>query len=392
MRPTLLHSTLVFGIWSAGSWACSDPAASSTPLPPGPSTIGLQQVASGLSTPLYVTAPPGDTARLFIVEKTGAIRMVKSGTLLPAPFLDIGTLVSGGGEQGLLGLAFDPDYATNGRFVVHYTDVAGNTRVSTFVRSSSDPDLADPSSEQLVLAAEQPFPNHNGGQVLFGPDGDLYLGLGDGGSAGDPTGRGQDLTDLLGSILRLDIRTTSPYAVPADNPFAGRTDARPEVWSYGLRNPWRFSFDRATGDLYVADVGQSASEEVDVSPAAGGAGKATNFGWNTMEGKHCYGASSCNESGLALPVLEYDHGQGCSITGGYVYRGAAIPAIQGYYFYGDYCGGWVRSFRYESGAAVDAFQWPTLAPGGSITSFGEDAAGELYITSADGRVFRIIPT
>ena len=390
MRPTSFHSTFMFGIWSAGFWACSDPAASSPPLPSGPANVGLVEVASGLSTPLYLTAPPGDTARLFIVEKTGAIRIVKGGSLLPAAFLDIGSLVSGGSEQGLLGLAFDPEYAANGRFVVHYTDAAGNTRVSTFVRSSGDPDLADPGSEQLVLTAEQPFPNHNGGQLLFGPEGYLYLGLGDGGSGGDPLGRGQDLTDLLGSILRLDIRT-APYVVPADNPFAGRSDVRPEVWSYGLRNPWRFSFDRATGDLYVGDVGQSAWEEVDVSPAAEGAGKATNFGWNIMEGKHCFAAASCDQTGLALPVLEYDHGPGCSIAGGYVYRGAAIPAIQGFYFYGDYCGGWVRSFRYQGGEAVDGFQWPTLAPGGSITSFGEDAAGELYITSADGRVFRIVP-
>jgi glucose/arabinose dehydrogenase len=391
MRTTVVHSTIVVGIWSAACWACSDPASSSPPLPAGPVSVALLQVTSGLSTPLYVTAPPGDTARIFIVEKTGAIRIVKNGSLLPAPFLDIGSQVSGGGEQGLLGLAFDPAYVTNGRFVVHYTDAAGNTRVSTFTRSSGDPDLADPGSEQIILTAEQPFPNHNGGQLLFGPDGNLYLGLGDGGAEGDPQGRGQDLTDLLGSILRLDIRTTSPYAIPADNPFAGRLDARPEIWSYGLRNPWRFSFDRATGDLYIGDVGQNAWEEVDVSPASDGAGKATNFGWNIMEGKHCYAKASCDQTGLTLPVLEYGHGPGCSITGGYVYRGAAIPALQGYYFYGDYCGGWVRSFRYQGGEAVDEFQWPTLAPGGLITSFGEDAAGELYITSADGRVFRIIP-
>jgi glucose/arabinose dehydrogenase len=391
MRTTVVHSTIVVGIWSAACWACSDPASSSPPLPAGPVSVALLQVTSGLSTPLYVTAPPGDTARIFIVEKTGAIRIVKNGSLLPAPFLDIGSQVSGGGEQGLLGLAFDPAYVTNGRFVVHYTDAAGNTRVSTFTRSSGDPDLADPGSEQIILTAEQPFPNHNGGQLLFGPDGNLYLGLGDGGAEGDPQGRGQDLTDLLGSILRLDIRTTSPYAIPADNPFAGRLDARPEIWSYGLRNPWRFSFDRASGDLYIGDVGQSAWEEVDVSPASDGAGKATNFGWNIMEGKHCYAKASCDQTGLTLPVLEYGHGPGCSITGGYVYRGAAIPALQGYYFYGDYCGGWVRSFRYQGGEAVDEFQWPTLAPGGLITSFGEDAAGELYITSADGRVFRIIP-
>ena len=391
MRPSVLHPMFVFGIWSAVTWACSDSVESSPALPSGPASVGVVEVVSGLSQPLYVTAPPGDTARLFIVEKTGAIRIVKSGALLPPAFLDISTLVSGGSEQGLLGLAFHPDYATNGRFFVHYTDVAGNTRVSAFTRSSTDPDLADPASEQLVIATEQPFPNHNGGQLLFGPDGDLYLGLGDGGSGGDPQGRGQDLTDLLGSILRLDVES-APYVVLNDNPFAGRSDARPEIWSYGLRNPWRFSFDRSTGDLYIGDVGQSAWEEVDVSPAPDGAGKGSNFGWNLMEGKHCYATSTCDQSGLAIPVLEYDHAQGCSITGGYVYRGAAIPSIQGYYFYGDYCRGWVRSFRYQDGEAVDEFQWPTLAPGGSITSFGEDAAGELYITTAEGRVLRVIPT
>ena len=389
MRSISFHWTFVFVMCSAWLWGCSDPVGSSTTPPTGQVSVGLVEVASGLSFPLYVTAPPGDTSRLFIVEKTGAIRIVKGGSLLPAAFLDIGPLVSGGSEQGLLGLAFDPEYAANGRFVVHYTDAAGNTRVSIFLRSSGDPDVADPGSEQIVLTTEQPFENHNGGQLLFGPDGYLYLGLGDGGSGGDPSGRGQDLTDLLGSILRLDVRTT-PYVIPPDNPFAGRSDVRPEIWSYGLRNPWRFSFDRATGDLYVGDVGQSAWEEVDVSPAAEGAGKATNFGWNIMEGKHCYAAPTCTQAGLALPVLEYDHGQGCSITGGYVYRGAAIPAIQGYYFYADYCRGWVRSFRYQGGEAVDEFQWPTLAPGGSITSFGEDAAGELYLTSDNGRVVHIV--
>jgi glucose/arabinose dehydrogenase len=388
MRRFACCSLVLLGVWSG--WSCSNSANGTTP-PDGAPNIGLAEVASGLSMPLYLTAPPGDTDRLFIVEKGGAIRIVKGGALLPTAFLDIHTLVSGGSEQGLLGLAFDPDYGTNGRFAVHYTDQAGNTRVSTFLRSAGDPDLADPGSEQLVLAAEQPFENHNGGQLVFGPDGYLYLGLGDGGSGGDPQGRGQDLTDLLGSILRLDVRTATPYAIPADNPFAGRTDVRPEVWSYGLRNPWRFSFDRATGDLYVGEVGQNTWEEVDVSPKADGAGKAINFGWNIMEGKHCYGANSCDRTGLALPVLEYGHDQGCSITGGYVYRGTAIPGIQGHYFYGDYCGGWVRSLRYQAGAAVDQAQWPSLAPGGSILSFGEDAAGELYVLSSNGRVFRIVP-
>jgi len=388
MRRFHCFSLVLLGVWS--SWACSNPTNGTEP-PEGTANIGLAEVASGLNMPLYLTAPPGDTDRLFIVEKSGTIRIVKGGSLLPTAFLDISALVSTGSEQGLLGLAFDPDYGTNGRFAVHYTDQAGNTRVSTFVRSAGDPDLADPGSEQLVLAAEQPFENHNGGQLVLGPDGFLYLGLGDGGSGGDPQGRGQDLTDLLGSILRLDVRTATPYAIPADNPFAGRTDVRPEIWSYGLRNPWRFSFDRATGDLYVGDVGQNAWEEVDVSPATEGAGKSINFGWNTMEGKHCFETNGCDQAGLALPVLEYDHDQGCSITGGYVYRGTAIPEIQGHYFYGDYCGGWVRSLRYEAGAAVDQAQWPSLAPGGSILSFGEDVAGELYVMSSDGRVFRIVP-
>ncbi len=370
--------------------ACgSDPGG--TAPPDGTVGVGLAEVASGLSFPVYVTAPPGDADRLFIVEKGGAIRIVKGGALLPDPFLDIGSLVSTGSEQGLLGLAFDPDYAANGRFVVHYTDAAGNTRLSTFLRSTADPDLADPSTEQVVLTASQPFANHNGGQLLFGPDGFLYLGLGDGGSGGDPDGHGQDLTELLGSILRLDVRTAVPYAIPADNPFAGSTTARPEIWSYGLRNPWRFSFDRATGDLYIGDVGQNLWEEVDVSPQAEGAGRGVNFGWNVMEGTHCYAAGGCDQTGLALPPLEYGHDDGCSVTGGYVYRGAAIPDLQGTYFYADYCGGWVRSFRYQGGAAAEPFQWPALAPGGSVTTFGEDAAGELYIASSEGRVFRIVP-
>lgn len=379
-------ASLVFG----ATLACGSDSSGPTP-PDGTVSVGLVEVASGLSFPLYVTAPAGDVQRLFIVDKGGTIRVVKDGALLPTPFLDIAALVSTGSEQGLLGMAFDPQYATNGRFVVHYTDAAGNTRVSTFVRSAADPDQADPATEQLVLSAEQPFPNHNGGQILFGPDGYLYLGLGDGGSGADPEGRGQDLTDFLGSILRLDLGGAAPYVVPADNPFVGIAAARPEIWSYGLRNPWRFTFDRATGDLYIGDVGQNAREEVDVSTAAGGAGKGLNFGWSLMEGLHCFVSIPCDQTGLELPVLEYSHDEGCSITGGYVYRGSAIPELQGHYFYGDFCGGWVRSFRYEGGAAVDPFQWPTLAPGGAVTSFGEDAAGELYVASSEGRVFRIVP-
>jgi glucose/arabinose dehydrogenase len=352
----------------------------------------LAEIVSGLNFPLYLTAPAGDLSRLFIVERAGVIRIVKDGALLPTPFLDISSEVSLAGEQGLLGLAFDPDYASTGRFVVHYTDLAGDTRVSAF-QVSSDPDVADPGSELVVLAADQPFENHNGGELTFGPDGFLYLGLGDGGSSGDPGNRGQDLTELLGSILRIDARSTTPYAIPPDNPFVGVAGARSEVWSYGLRNPWRFSFDRATGDLYIADVGERQNEEVDVSPAeaGAGAGKGLNYGWNRMEGTQCFGASSCDQEGLTLPTFEYGHSEGCSITGGYVYRGSAIPALQGLYFFADYCGGWVRSFRYSGGSAAELTEWPALSTGGSIVSFGEDAAGELYVIEAEGRVSRIVP-
>ena len=370
----------------SGISACSG---SSPTGPPAGTGARLQEVVSGLSFPLYLTAPAGDLARLFVVEKTGGIRIVKDGIPLPDPFLDLSAQVSSGSEQGLLGLAFDPDYATSGMFVVHYTDLAGNTALSRF-RVSADPDRADPASEQVILTASQPFPNHNGGQVAFGPDGFLYLGLGDGGSGGDPTNRAQDLSDLLGSILRIDARAGDPYAVPADNPFVAEPNARPEVWSYGLRNPWRFSFDRANGDLYIADVGQSRSEEIDVSPAAEGGGKGLNYGWNVMEGAHCFAAAGCDQAGLTLPVLEYDHSQGCSITGGYVYRGSAIPVLQGHYFYADLCQRWVRSFRYSGGVVTEEHSWPTLSPGGSITSFGEDPAGELYILEAEGRVSRFV--
>ncbi|HET9274579.1 MAG TPA: PQQ-dependent sugar dehydrogenase [Gemmatimonadales bacterium] len=369
---------------------CSSQFETETPdLPEGPVPVALQQVASGLAFPLYLTSPAGDP-RLFIVEKGGAIRIVQNGALLPTPFLDLSPLVSTGGEQGLLGLAFDPQYASNGRFVVHYTDLAGDTRVSLF-RVSQDPGVADPASELAVLGADQPFPNHNGGQVFFGPDGYLYVMLGDGGSAGDPGDRGQFLGDLLGSILRIQPLEAGGYSVPADNPFVGLPDVRPEIWSYGLRNPWRVDIDPATGDLYVADVGEGQWEEVSVSPAAAGAGRGANLGWRIMEGPDCFGTASCDQTGLELPVVWYDHGRGCSITGGFVYRGSAIPALQGHYFYSDYCSGFVRSFRLEDGVAVDQYQWTALAPGANVPGFGRDAAGELYILGTNGIVYRIVP-
>jgi glucose/arabinose dehydrogenase len=375
----------------AGCWLWLLAACGGNPTEPPAATdsVRLVQVATGLDFPLFLTAPPGDNARLFIVEKTGKIRIVKSGSVLSTPFLDLSARVSDADEQGLLGLAFHPQYAVNGRFVVDYTDPNGDTHVSAF-RVSANPDVADPASEQVLLAIDQPFDNHNGGMVVFGPDGKLYIGMGDGGSAGDPQGNGQNKGVLLGKILRVDVSGAGVLSVPADNPFVGQAGARPEIWSYGLRNPWRFSFDRAQGDLYIADVGQNAREEVDVATSAAQFGKGLNFGWNVMEGVACYSPSSgCPRSGLTLPVLDYDHSNGCSITGGYVYRGSAAPGLRGLYFYSDYCSGWVRSFRLQGTAAADQRDWPALRPGGQVTSFGEDAQGELYIMIQSGKVFRI---
>jgi glucose/arabinose dehydrogenase len=370
-----------------GAGSCGSAARPNLPTGEG---VRLLEIASGLSFPLYLTAPTGDLSRLFIVEKTGGIRIVKDGTLLPEPFLDISGQVSGGMEQGLLGLAFPPDYASSGRFVVHYTDNAGNTRLSVF-QVSVNPDIADASSEQVILTADQPAPNHNGGQVSFGPDGFLYLGLGDGGGSNDPQGRGQDLSELLGSILRVDVQSGTSYTVPADNPFVGQQPAtRPEVWSYGLRNPWRFTFDRANGDLYIADVGQNDFEEIDVAPAANGGGKGVNYGWSIMEGDRCLGGGQCGQTGLVLPTFQYSHPEGCSVIGGYVYRGSALPALQGLYFFGDFCHGWVHSFRFSSGTATELTNWPTLRTASTLTSFGEDAAGEQYVLESSGRVSRFV--
>ena len=382
------HRSIRLGVWlgfAAGASSCGSESGPNLPQGEG---VRLEQIAGGLSVPLYLTSPPGDS-RLFIAEKTGAIRIIRDGTLVADPFLDLGAQVSGGGEQGLLGVAFDPEYASNGRFFVHYTDVAGNTRMSRFL-VSADPDRADPASEHLLLSATQPFANHNGGELTFGPDGLLYLGLGDGGSSNDPEGRGQSVADLLGSILRMDVRSGDSFTVPADNPFVGQAGAEPTVWSYGLRNPWRFSFDRATGDLYIADVGQDQYEEINVAPAAQGTGRGINYGWSIMEGMHCRGGGACDPAGLTLPVLEYSHSEGCSVTGGFVYRGAAIPALQGQYFFSDFCAGWVRSFRYLGDAATELTEWPALSPGGGVTSFGQDAAGELYILTGSG-VFKFLP-
>jgi glucose/arabinose dehydrogenase len=366
--------------------SCSGSPETFEPIPTGQDgSIALETVAAGLTRPLQLTAPPGDD-RLFIVEQPGRIRIVKDGALLPTPYLDIRAEVqSSGNEQGLLGFAFHPDYASNGLVYVSYTFGDGDSRVERYT-VSTDLDRADPTSALTILEVEQPASNHNGGLVMFAPDGMLYVGLGDGGGGGDQFGNAQELGTWLGAILRIDVDGGDPYAVPADNPFVGQAGARPEIWAYGLRNPWRFAFDRSTETLFIADVGQSSYEEVNAAPASAGG---LNYGWNVMEGTHCFGGDSCDQTGLTLPVLEYDHSQGCSVTGGFVYRGAAIPDLQGHYLYSDFCSGFLRSFRLVGGEAVEPRSWP-VGDLGSVFSFGEDASGELYVLTGDGRVQRLV--
>ena len=352
-------------------------------------TVGLRLIASDVGFPVWVTSPPDDP-RLFIVDKGGTIRIVRDGALLPAPFLDLTGKVATGQEQGLLGLAFPPDFATSRRFVVHYTDSDGDTRVS-FVSVSADPDKADPTSEAVILGLDQPGATHNGGQITFGPDGFLWIGLGDGGSSkGEDKGRGQSLADWLGSILRIDVASGAAYTVPSDNPFVGTAGAMTEIWNSGLRNPWRFSFDRSTGDLIIGDVGEDHWEEINIGRAAEGLGRRANYGWSTMEAQDCL-ETGCDQSGITFPYLQYSHNGGaCAITGAYVYRGSAIPQLQGQLLFSDFCAGWVHSVpaMADSGTVVN---WPTLSPGEGITSLAEDNDGELYVTTTGGRVFKIVP-
>jgi glucose/arabinose dehydrogenase len=378
--PRLLIPLLCLAAACTGSDGGGD---GGTP-PAGQTTLRLQAVVNGLQSPVYVTAPAGD-ARLFIVEQPGRIRVVENGQLLPTPFLDLTAKASSGGERGLLSVAFHRRYAQNGFFYVDYTDGNGDTRVERY-HVSTDRNRADPASASLVITIAQPFANHNGGLVAFGPDGLLYVGMGDGGSGGDPQENGQDPTRLLGKLLRLDVDGAQPYGIPSTNPYAGRTGRRGEIWALGVRNPWRFSWDRETNLLYVADVGQNRLEEVNVVPAAQAG---ANYGWDEMEASDCYEPSSgCRREGMTLPVLEYSHDDGCSITGGYVYRGQAIPALRGQYLYADYCKGWIHGFRYTGGQAADRRSW--IEDAGSITSFGEDARGELYVTVQSGTVYQIV--
>jgi glucose/arabinose dehydrogenase len=368
--------------------------------------VGLEEVARGFDQPVFVTSPPGDS-RLFVVSKHGAISIVKDGKVLPDPFLDIDGRVSSApadNEQGLLGMAFHPDYARNGRFFLFYTRQAGDDppdRLSEFRVDRDDPDLADPESEREILEVEDLESNHNGGMIAFGRDGYLYVGMGDGGGGGDQhgdVGNGQDQSTLLGDILRIDVNSTdAPYAIPRDNPYAGSggTPLR-EIFISGVRNPWRWSFDRDTGDLYIGDVGQGAWEEIDVLPFGQQAGK--NLGWRIMEGDRCFPpeVKECNRTGLTLPVAVYPNpGNAAAVVGGYVYRGACFPDIRGWYFYGDYVTNRVFKFVFERGAAVDkADISKDIDPDGlleGLASFGEDAHGEVYAVSlGSGIIYRIV--
>ena len=354
---------------------------------PVPLSIGVREIASGLAEPVFLAAPAGD-GRLFIAERAGRIRIMQNDALLSQPFLDISARVSTAGEGGMLSFAFDPQFASNGRLFVYYIDTGHNIVIERF-SLSPNPNLADPTSGLPIIRIAHPVNvNHYGGLASFGPDGYLYLGTGDGGGEGDPPRNAQNLNTVLGKLLRLDVSTASvaqPYAIPPTNPFAGQAGRRGEIWAYGLRNPWRYAFD--SGQVYIADVGQDLREEVDIA----GAGQAgLNYGWNIMEGTLCYNASACDKTGLALPVFEYSHSGGsCSITGGYVYRGKALPELAARYFYSDYCAGYLKSFLATGAGVVEQTDW-AIPNVGRIVSFGRDADGELYLMADTGKLYKVV--
>ncbi|MBI5935368.1 MAG: PQQ-dependent sugar dehydrogenase [Chloroflexi bacterium] len=358
------------------------PPATATPTRdfPNPDAYEWKVVASGFSRPVDIQNAGDGSGRLFIVEQAGVIRILQTDALIETPFLDIRERVDDGrNEQGLLGLAFHPNYESNGFFYVNYTEEGGDTVIARFHASGN---IADPNSEARLLGVAQPFPNHNGGALAFGPDGFLYIGLGDGGAGGDPLGHGQNVNSLLGKILRIDVNSGEPYAIPSDNPFGN------EVFHYGLRNPWRISFDSATGDLWIGDVGQGQYEEIDFlhADATGG----VNFGWNRYEGFHDY-ASGTNLNNHTPPMFEYSHNEGCSVTGGYVYRGA-MPEWQGVYFFADYCSGRLWGALHYQSAAEESFVSTLLYQTGvQILTFGVDEAGELYFGGEnDGTIQRLV--
>jgi len=370
--------TLILALFAVAS------AVSAAAAPP---QIALQTVVSGLRSPLDIETPRDGTGRLFVLEQGGTIRIIQNGILLGAPFLNVTSIIESGGEKGLLGLAFHPAYAQNGRFFIDYTRrVSGQlqTVIAEYHVSSTDPNKADPSSGTEVLVQDQPFDNHNGGQLAFGSDKMLYIAFGDGGSSGDPFGNGQDLGTLLGKILRIDIDSGSPYVIPPDNPFVNNPDAKGEIWAYGFRNPWKFSFDRGSGRLYVGDVGQDKFEEVDIVNKGG------NYGWNVMEGFHCFQpAQGCDMSGKMLPISEYSHSEGEAIIGGFVYHGSALPALRGVYIFGDYISGRIWALRRNSNGWHRSL---LLSTGRFLSAFGQDTAGEMYVLDYNnGVMFRIVP-
>jgi len=355
----------------------------------GAVTIKAVPVITGLSSPVDITHAGDGSGRLFIVLQGGRIVIFDGVQIFSTPFLDITSLVSSGGERGLLGAAFHPNYVGNGFFYVSYTNTAGASVIARY-SVSSDPNRADPTSGVIILTIPQPFSNHNGGQVHFGPDGYLYIGVGDGGSGGDPQNNGQDLGTLLGKILRIDVDSGLPFTVPPDNPFVGIVGARDEIWSFGLRNPWRFSFDRLTGDMFIGDVGQNSWEEVNFQPSTSTGGE--NYGWRLMEGNSCFNpATNCNNGTLTLPILVYDHGVGCSVTGGYRYRGSKNPNLTGLYLYGDFCTGLIWGAQ-EDG--LGGWNTPVLLDTNfSISTFGEDESGEIYfahLSATNGAIYQVV--
>jgi glucose/arabinose dehydrogenase len=383
--PTVAPSALPSPTTTAPGGATPTPVGSATSSPSGTlGAIALRQVVAGLHLPLYV-ADAGDVAdRLFVVEQTGRIMVVEGGIVRPTPFLDISDRITNGGERGLLSVAFAPDYVQSGRFFVDYTNLDGDTVIERFARAA-DGTTADPASGSVILTIKQPASNHNGGLVLFGPDGMLYVGMGDGGGSSETSQQGDT---LLGKMLRLDVRGDG-YAIPPDNPFVGDPAVNDEVWALGLRNPWRFSFDRQTGDLWIGDVGAVRWEEVDLQPATSRGGE--NYGWPRMEGPDC-GSGPCDPNAYVLPVTAYRHTDGnCVVTGGYVYRGSAFPELRGSYLYGDYCSGRIWALDAAKAASGTALPRLVLESGVTLSSFGEDRNGELYLTDlSGGGVYQVV--
>jgi glucose/arabinose dehydrogenase len=354
-------------------------------------SLSLSKVAGGLSSPVFATNAGDGSGRLFIVEQGGRIRILQGGVVLATPFLDIHTKISKGGERGLLGLAFHPDYVANGKFYIYYTDIRGRIAIAVYHRSTGDPNRAS-ATGSVLLRISKPYSNHNGGTVAFGPDGYLYLGTGDGGGAGDPGNRAQSLSSLLGKLLRINVngRTPArPYIIPRSNPYVGKAGLD-QIWARGLRNPWRFSFDSAKGDLWTGDVGQNRYEEIDRSTAASGGGRATNYGWRVVEGNACYRpASGCNKSGKKIPLAVYGHSKGCSVTGGYVYRGTEYPALVGGYLFADFCTG--RIWAVNAAGAARQTPRQLLDSTLSISSFGQAEDGSLYVTDlGHGGLWKVV--